>query len=71
MKRKRRYYVIYEDDQWKVKLERGSVIRTFGSSRNKAIRYAKKLGRNNRRPVMINYRSGATGAAYHSVDDLT
>jgi hypothetical protein len=70
LKRKRRYYVIYEDDQWKVKLERGSVIRTFGSSRNKAVRYAKKLGRRNNRPVMVNYKSGATGATYYKASEL-
>jgi hypothetical protein len=74
---KRRYYVIKEESssgsgmEWKVKLEEGPVLSTHGSSRSKAIKEAKRLGRKNRRPVMVNYADGATGAAYHSVDDLT
>lgn len=70
MKRAKRYYVIYEDDQWKVKLEQGAVIRTFGNSYRQAVDYAKKVGRKNSRPVMVNYKSGATGADYYSVSDL-
>jgi len=68
--RAKRYYVIYEDEQWKVKLEQGAVIKTFGSKYRQAIDYAKQLGRNNSRPVMVNEKSGATGAAYFSVSDL-
>lgn len=70
MQRAKRYYVIFEDDQWKVKLEKGRVIETFGSNRQRAINKAKKLGRRNNRPVMVNYKSGATGAEYYSQDDL-
>ena len=70
MKRARRYYVIHEDDVWKVKLEGGRVISTHGSKRRKAIKNAKRLGRNNNRPVMVNYKSGATGAVYYSQSDL-
>lgn len=72
----RRYYVIHEstnanpDGEWKVKLEEGPVLSTHGSERHKAIKEAKRLGRNNNRPVMVNYKSGATGAAYHSSDSL-
>jgi hypothetical protein len=70
MQRAKRYYVIYEDGEWKVKLEKGRVIRTFGSNRRGAIQKAKSLGRNNNRPVMVNYKDGATGAEYYSVDEL-
>ena len=71
MSRTKRYYVIFEDDEWKVMLEEGGILRSFGSNRSAAIRYAKNKGEKNSRPVMVNYKSGATGAAYHSVDDLT
>lgn len=71
MKRKRRYYVIYEDDKWKVKLEKGAVISVHGSDYRGAVDEAKRLGRNNRRPVMVNFKSGATGSEYYSVEDLT
>jgi len=70
VKRAKRYYVIFEDEQWKVKLEQGAVIKTFGSNYRQAIDYAKKLGRNNSRPVMVNRKSGATGSEYYSVSDL-
>lgn len=70
MRRAKRYYVIFEDDEWKVKLEKGSVIKTFGNEYRKAINYAKKLGRKNKRPVMVNYKDGATGSEYYSVEDL-
>jgi hypothetical protein len=70
MQRAKRYYVIYEDDEWKIKLEKGRVIRTFGSNRQRAISKAKKLGRRNNRPVMVNYKSGATGAEYYSKEEL-
>lgn len=71
--RKRRYYVINENDEWKVKLEEGRVLRNLGSdeySYQRAISTAKELGRENRRPVMVNYKRGATGSDYYSVDDL-
>ena len=73
---KRRYYVIYEesrdhpDGEWKVKLEEGRVLRTFGSNRRQAINHAKQLGARNNRPVMVNYKSGATGAEYYDETEL-
>jgi len=70
MKRAKRYYVIFEDNQWKVKLEKGRVVSTHGSNRGQAIDRAQELGYKNNRPVMVNYKSGATGAVYYSVEDL-
>lgn len=70
MQRAKRYYVIHEDGEWKVKLEKGRVIRTFGTSRRGAIDHAKQLGRRNGRPVMVNYKDGATGAQYFGADEL-
>jgi hypothetical protein len=67
----RRYYVVFEDNEWTVMLEEGRNLKTFGSDRPGAIDYAKKLGRRNKRPVMVNYKDGRTGAAYHSVKELT
>lgn len=73
---KRRYYVIYEErsqgtgSEWKVKLEKGPVLSTHGSDRRAAIDEAKRLGRNNNRPIMVNYKSGATGAQYYDETDL-
>lgn len=69
MARTKRYYVIKEDGEWKVKLEEGRVLAAPGS-REDAIDEAKRLGRSNERPVMVNYASGATGAAYFSADQL-
>jgi hypothetical protein len=66
----RRYYVIFADDEWKVKLQEGPVLSCHGSDRRGAINEAKRLGRNQNRPVMVNYKSGATGAEYHSAEDL-
>ncbi len=70
MQRAKRYYVIYENNEWKVKLEKGRVLSTHGSNRQAAINKAKQLGRRNNRPVMVNYKDGATGATYYSVEDL-
>jgi hypothetical protein len=69
MKRARRYYVIFENDKWRVKLEKGRVV-SVHRSRRAAVNEAKRLGRSNDRPVMVNYKSGATGAVYYSQDDL-
>lgn len=70
----RAYYVINEQRggdrsgrEWKVKLENGPVLSTHGrTGRNDAIREAKRLGRKNRRDVMVNYRDGRTGAQFYS-----
>jgi ABC-type antimicrobial peptide transport system ATPase subunit len=70
MQRAKRYYVIKENGEWKVKLEKGRVLRTFGTNRKRAIKHAKKLGRRNNRPVMVNYADGATGAEYYSKEEL-
>jgi len=77
---KRRYYVIHEDGQWKIKLdedgqwkiklENGPVLSTHGSDRRDAIDEAKRLGGNNNRPVMVNYKDGRTGAVYYDETDL-
>jgi hypothetical protein len=69
MNRTRRYYVIHEGGDWKVKLERGPVLSVPGS-RRAAIREAKRLGRSQGRPVMVNYKDGRTGAQYYSQSDL-
>jgi hypothetical protein len=70
MKRARRYYVIHEGGRWKVKLENGPVLSTHGSGRREAIAEAKRLGRNQNRPVMVNYKDGRTGAAYFKASEL-
>lgn len=72
----RRYYVIHEErsdgsgSEWKVKLEKGAVVSTHGNDRRAAINEAKRLGRNNSRPVMVNYKDGRTGAAYYPKEEL-
>jgi len=73
---KRRYYVIYEErsngsgSEWKVKLEKGPVLSTHGSDRRAAINEAKRLGKSNNRPVMVNYKDGRTGAQYFDETEL-
>jgi len=69
MKRARRYYVIHENGRWKVMLEKGPDLSKH-NSRRAAIKEAKRLGRNQRRPVMVNYKDGRTGAVYYSVEEL-
>jgi len=71
MTRARRYYVIHEDGQWKVKLEKGPVLSVHGpAGRRAAIREAKRLGQNQNRPVMVNYKDGRTGAQYFRAEEL-
>jgi hypothetical protein len=73
---KRRYYVIKEGRsdgpgrEWKVKLEQGPVLSTHGQRRRAAINKAKRLGRRNNRPVMVNYADGRTGAVYFDETEL-
>jgi len=67
---KRRYYVIHEGDEWKVMLQNGPVLSTHGSDRRGAIDEAKRLGSNQNRPVMVNYKDGRTGAQYIDETDL-
>jgi len=68
--RKRRYYVVHEGGEWKVRLESGPVIETLGSDRNGAISRARDLGRRNDRSVMVNYKDGRLGAAYFDETEL-
>jgi hypothetical protein len=63
---KRNYYVIKEDGQWKVKLERGRVISTH-RKQSAAKRKAEKLGRKNNRGVTVNAAAGYT--RYHKTAD--
>jgi hypothetical protein len=67
---KRRYYVIKEGGEWKVKLENGPVLSTHGDDRSAATKEAKRLGRNNNRPVMRNYADGRTGETYWDETEL-
>ena len=55
----RDYYVIKEDDRWKVKLERGRVLSTH-QKQKAAKRKAKRLARNNNRGVTVNAAGGYT-----------
>jgi cob(I)alamin adenosyltransferase len=56
----RAYYVIFEDDQWKVKLERGRVVSAGHRTQQAAINKARSLGRRNDRKVVINAKEGYT-----------
>jgi len=69
MKRARRYYVVHENDMWKVMLEKGRNLSTH-RTRRAAIKEARRLGRNQNRPVMVNYKDGRTGAVYYSADEV-
>jgi len=64
----RRYYVVYEGDQWKVMLEEGRTLRTFDTKRP-AVEHAKGLGKRNNRAVMVNYKDGRTGQQYYDYAD--
>jgi len=56
----RSYYVIFEDEQWKVKLERGRVVSANHRTQQGAINEARALGRRNNRSVVVNAREGYT-----------
>ena len=56
----RNYYVIYEDDQWKVKLEKGRVVSANHRKQSAAKRKAKRLARKNNRGVTVNAKGGYT-----------
>jgi hypothetical protein len=56
----RNYYVIYEDDQWKVKLENGPVVSANHRKQSAAKRKAEKLARKNNRGVTVNAKAGYT-----------
>jgi hypothetical protein len=56
----RNYYVIYEDDQWKVKLEQGSVVSANHRSQSGAKREAIRLAKRNNRGITVNAKGGYT-----------
>lgn len=56
----RAYYVIYEDDQWKVKLEKGRVVSANHRKQSASIKKARRLGRKNDRKVVVNAKEGYT-----------
>jgi hypothetical protein len=56
----RSYYVIFEDEQWKVKLERGRVVSANHRTQQGAINEARQLGRRNNRTVVVNAKEGYT-----------
>jgi hypothetical protein len=65
----RNYYVIFEDDQWKVKLERGAIVSANHRTQKAAKRKAKQLARRNDRGVTVNAKEGYT--RYHiSAEEL-
>jgi hypothetical protein len=65
----RRYYVVYEEGKgWVVMLEQGRNLRVF-DTKQPAVEHAKKLGKNNNRPVMVNYQDGRTGQQYYDYAD--
>lgn len=60
---KRAYYVIYEDNEWKVKLERGPVVSNNHRKQSTAISEARRLARqpgNAGSKVVVNKKNGAT-----------
>ena len=56
----RDYYVIFEDDEWKVKLERGAVVSANHRTQKGAKRKAEKLARKNNRGITVNAKAGYT-----------
>ena len=54
------YYVIYEDDEWKVKVGGGAVVSAGHRTQSGAKRKAEKLGKNNNRGVVVNAKAGYT-----------
>lgn len=64
----RRYYVVKEGGRWVVMLENGPNLETF-ETKAPAVKRAKELGRNNNRPVMVNFADGRTGQQYYDYSD--
>lgn len=59
----RSYYVIYENDQWKVKLERGRVVSANHRTQQGAINEARRLARSpssSASTVVVNAKDGYT-----------
>lgn len=56
----RNYYVIYEGDEWKVKLEGGRVVSAGHRKQKAAKREAERLARKNNRGITVNAKAGYT-----------
>ena len=56
----RNYYVIFEDDEWKVKLEKGAVVSAGHGTQAGAKREAERLARKNGRGITVNAKAGYT-----------
>lgn len=56
----RNYYVIFEDDEWKVKLEKGPIVSANHRTQSGAKREAERLARANNRGITVNAKAGYT-----------
>jgi len=56
----RNYYVIFEDDEWKVKLEKGAVVSAGHRTQSGAKQKAERLARKNGRGITVNAKAGYT-----------
>jgi len=56
----RNYYVIWEDEEWKVKLEQGRVVSANHRSQSGAKREAIRLAKRNNRGITVNAKDGFT-----------
>jgi len=56
----RNYYVIWEDEEWKVKLEQGRVVSANHRSQSGAKREAIRLAKRNNRGLTVNAKEGFT-----------
>jgi len=54
------YYVIWEDEQWKVKLEKRSVVSSNHRTQKGAKRKAIQLAKRNNRGITVNAKGGYT-----------
>jgi len=54
------YYVIWEDEQWKVKLEKRSVVSANHRTQKGAKRKAIQLAKRNNRGITVNAKGGYT-----------
>jgi hypothetical protein len=62
-----KYYVVFEDGMWKVQISEpyssgsgNTVLRTF-KRKQPAVKYGKKVARNQNRRLVVNYKDGRTG----------
>jgi len=56
----RNYYVIYEGNEWKVKLEKGAVVSAGHRTQSGAKQKAERLARRNNRGITVNAKDGYT-----------